>query len=669
VVEGSGANCKVSAHTTDRYHVAWNYSFPGYFNRTNFYHLTDKVINEYSGFEVTATALNVRVGPGIQAPYDNPIGQIHEGERYVAYEYIINATGKKWWHFWFDDRPAWCSADYTTRVNENTTFKIQVDSYLNVRSGPGITYSIVDKIFDGDVFVAFDRASGGGYIWYNFWWNGSSAWCASEYTAVVDFPLRSVAGWTVYWDSSSIQAFKDNAVMFDELSPFWYDVNTDGSITALSGAGNQSLVSFAHNHTVKVMPLISNEYNKDIVHSIISNPVNMSRHINNITNLVITNKYDGIDIDYEGMYASDKENFTVFIRGLSEALHEKHKCLSVTVQAKWSDSITWDGPGAMDYKNLSRYADKIRIMAYDEHWSTSEPGPIASIDWVEKIVNYAVRRCSREKIVLGVPNYGRDWWYDLGWKSTAYTYNGIINLMNSEGASRQWNDTAKVPYFEYTNATGVNHTVYYEDNESLGYKLDLVTKYNISGICIWRLGNEDQNNGGMIEKKFCIGKTCSIYLKEGWNLVYLPLNATYSAETLAKSIENCTHVSYWNSTLQKFIVHERRTTSNSFDLENGNAYFIYVTSNSILYIVGKKINNVTTDLNMGWNSIGWHNFTKTKAESLGQNITNCTAIAYWNNTLGRFIVHPVGINISDFGIERGMGCFVYVKSESIITIT
>ncbi|MBU4190067.1 MAG: hypothetical protein KJ886_03610, partial [Candidatus Thermoplasmatota archaeon] len=68
-----------------------------------------------------------------------------------------------------------------------------------------------------------------------------------------------------------------------------------------------------------------------------------------------------------------------------------------------------------------------------------------------------------------------------------------------------------------------------------------------------------------------------------------------------------------------------------------------------------------------WNSIGWHNFTKTKAENLGQNITNCTAVAYWNVTLSRFIVHPVSTDISDFDIERGMACFVYVTTSSTWT--
>ncbi|MBA3043653.1 hypothetical protein FP804_00780 [archaeon] len=99
----------------------------------------------------------------------------------------------------------------------------------------------------------------------------------------------------------------------------------------------------------------------------------------------------------------------------------------------------------------------------------------------------------------------------------------------------------------------------------------------------------------------------------------------------------------------------------------GVGYYIYVDTKSRIDITGITPSTTTVDLNIGWNSIGWHNFTKTKAENLGQNITNCTAVAYWNVTLSRFIVHPVSTDISDFDIERGMACFVYVTTSSTWT--
>lgn len=672
VVEGNGSGCKVNAHSSSQYHVSWNYLFPATYNRVNFYHFLDSDITERVQFRVNTSALNVRIGPGAQAPYDTPLGQIKLDQQYIAYEYVINATGKKWWHFWYDYRNAWCSADYTTIINENIKFKVNLTTSLNVRTGPGTTYSIVNKTFNAQTFTAFELVRNGSLEWYRFWYRGrNDTWCCANYTGPIpDTTLRLISGWIPYWGwSSGVTTFTGNIKLFDEVLPFWYKANADGSIYAYSGAGNNSFVKLAHDNKVKVLPLITNDYSKTLINAILSNPVIMENHVTNITNLVISNNYDGIDIDYEGLYASDKNNFTLFISKLASALHDRNKLLSVCVQAKWSDSITWDGPGAMDYENLSKYADELRIMAYDEHWATGEPGPIASYSWVENIIKYAVIKAAKEKIVLGVPFYGRDWWQnpDSTWSSTAYTHKGIIDLMTSEGATRTWNDTTKVPNFTYYDylGDGKNHYAYYEDNQSLSFKLDLVVKYNIAGICCWALGYEDTPSWSLAQKKVSVGKNFVRYFNEGWNFISLPLSTTHNAETLAQNITNCSHVGYWNTSLQKFMVYEKGSGINNFELVLGVGYYIYVDTKSRIDITDITPSTTTVDLNIGWNSIGWYNFTKTKAENLGQSNTNCTAVAYWNVTIDRFIVHPINTDISDFDIERGRGVFVYVNTPSI----
>ncbi|MEW6069022.1 MAG: amidase domain-containing protein [Candidatus Thermoplasmatota archaeon] len=186
VVEGQGSSAKVSAHTTDSYHVAWDYVFPNIFTRANFYHLPDGVIKEYVQLKVNVAALNVRTGPGTQAPYDTPIGQIKLDQQYIAYEYVINATGKKWWHFWYDNRSAWCDSDYTVVVSENIKFKVDTESYLNVRAGPSTTYPIVSNIFYAQAFTAFEIVNDGTSDWYHFYYQGSDAWCCADYTTQIN---------------------------------------------------------------------------------------------------------------------------------------------------------------------------------------------------------------------------------------------------------------------------------------------------------------------------------------------------------------------------------------------------------------------------------------------------------------------------------------------------
>ncbi|MBI4739404.1 amidase domain-containing protein [Candidatus Woesearchaeota archaeon] len=185
VVEGCGNNAKVSAHTSDRYHEPWNYAFPSCFNRANFYHIPDGKITEYTQFRVNVTALSVRVGPSTSY---GTIGQVNLNEKYIAYEYVIDAAGAKWWHFWFDNRSAWCRADYTEIVNENIKFKVVSENYLNVRAGPGTTNSNVGSIFYAQAFTAFETAiAADNSTWYRFYCQGrSDLWCCADYTVVIE---------------------------------------------------------------------------------------------------------------------------------------------------------------------------------------------------------------------------------------------------------------------------------------------------------------------------------------------------------------------------------------------------------------------------------------------------------------------------------------------------
>lgn len=154
-------------------------------------------------------------------------------------------------------------------------------------------------------------------------------------------------------------------------------------------------------------------------------------------------------------------------------------------------------------------------------------------------------------------------------------------------------------------------------------------------------------------------------LYQGWNFISIPKNSSFeTAEDLASVIENCTHVGMWNTSKSSFDMHKKGASENNFKIIHSVGYLVYVNSTSNLISAGRAAYNEVIHLETGWNSIGWNNSTKTKAENLCQSISNCTAVAYWNSTLGRFIVHPVGTNISNFDVEMGGGYFVYVTTSS-----
>jgi spore germination protein YaaH len=105
----------------------------------------------------------------------------------------------------------------------------------------------------------------------------------------------------------------------------------------------------------------------------------------------------------------------------------------------------------------------------------------------------------KEKIRLGMAAYGYDWSSNA---TKAYSINGIYNLASTNGATIQWDIVSQCPFFTYTDVSSVQHTVWFENAQSLGYKLDLVNKAGIDGIAIWRLGLENTDYWNMIKAKF-----------------------------------------------------------------------------------------------------------------------------------------------------------------------
>lgn len=310
---------------------------------------------------------------------------------------------------------------------------------------------------------------------------------------------RAVSGWLPYWvQSQAFQSLQNHAELFSSISPFWYQLSESGDILNFTGAEDSSILSFARANGIKVIPLISNEFNGELVSTVLNDQVIRQRHIQIILNKVSQMNYAGIEIDYENLFVSDREIFVVFLQELKSALAGLNKLLVVTIHAKTDPIGGWSGAEAHDYLGIGQNADLVRIMGYDYHWLGGTPGSIAPADWVDSVLAYAISVIPRNKIELGIPTYGYDW--PQGQQATGVTYNKAVATASSYNVPII-TDARLGPHFTY-NANGLNHEVWFVDALSFGTLLDLVNKYDIRGICIWYLSAEDPKIYDAIQTKF-----------------------------------------------------------------------------------------------------------------------------------------------------------------------
>jgi len=175
----------------------------------------------------------------------------------------------------------------------------------------------------------------------------------------------------------------------------------------------------------------------------------------------------------------DKELFFSFLRELKQALGAK--TLSIAVPA-----LTGPHPDAYDYREISTMVDRVIIMAYDQHWSTSKPGPIASPDWCKQVSDFALTQISKEKLIMGLPFYGRSWQNEDF--SKAYKFSSVEKLLQDNRLSVRQTPEG-IPYALFTKKIKVS--LFFENVPSVLTKLHIYRHSSIQNVAFWRIGQEN----------------------------------------------------------------------------------------------------------------------------------------------------------------------------------
>lgn len=316
---------------------------------------------------------------------------------------------------------------------------------------------------------------------------------------------KEVLGFYAEWwatDTTSFNSYYQNKDVIKSIAPFWATVNSDGTVSDRGGNDHASVVKFAHQNNGTVLLMINNaKQSGNDIHQVLTSPELRAKTVMNLEAYLKKYDLDGINIDFEMVDAKDRDNLTAFMQELAARLKPQGYIVSIDVFPKQNENN--DVSIAYDYAQLAQIVDKIMIMTYDNHGVWSDAGPIADIHWVETNLKYALKFIPSHKIYLGIAAYGYDW-SAKGVESLEYS--GVMNLVNRFGSTIEWDEPSKSPHFNYTGPDGIKHEVWFENSESLKYKLDLVNKYNLAGAAMWKLGQEDPGYWEVFRQKLSNSK-------------------------------------------------------------------------------------------------------------------------------------------------------------------
>ena len=282
----------------------------------------------------------------------------------------------------------------------------------------------------------------------------------------------------------------------DVIIPTWFSIrNGNGDMI---DRGNQNYIKKYNDLGIDVWAYLDNSFDPEITHQALSNETTRKKIINKTLELCKKYGMKGINIDFEHTKIDDRDYITDFVREFRQAAGEDF-IITVDVTPQISSDVTKE---PYDRKALAGIADYMVVMAYDQHWGSSDKaGSVAQYKWVEGSINVLFRNIPNKKMILGVPLYTRIWKEDGG-KVTSKTISmdEVARIIASKGLKPVWDKESQQNYIEYQE-NGADYKIWIEDANSLEKKVSLVNKYNLAGVGSWRLGFETSNIWDVISKE------------------------------------------------------------------------------------------------------------------------------------------------------------------------
>ena len=282
----------------------------------------------------------------------------------------------------------------------------------------------------------------------------------------------------------------------DVIIPTWFSIrNGNGDMI---DRGNQNYIKKYKDLGIDVWAYLDNSFDPNITHEALSNENTRKKVINKTLELCKKYGMKGINIDFEHTKIDDRDYITDFVREFRQAAGDDF-IMTVDVTPQISADVTKE---PYDRKALAEIADYMVVMAYDQHWGSSDKaGSVAQYKWVEGSVNVLFRSIPNKKMILGVPLYTR-LWKEAGGKVTSKTISmdEVARIIAAKGLKPVWDKESQQNYIEYQE-NNADYKIWIEDANSLEKKVSLVNKYNLAGVGSWRLGFETPNIWDVISKE------------------------------------------------------------------------------------------------------------------------------------------------------------------------
>ncbi len=322
-------------------------------------------------------------------------------------------------------------------------------------------------------------------------------------------PVIDVNGFLTQFGHQGARTLRELENSLTYASPFAHRMKADGSLGDLDDV---PIVQTALRYGVLPMMAITNfsstETGTELAHTILSSDALQNTLVEN-TVLMMKNKgYRGLNIDFENVLPQDKNNYNQFLQKAANRLHAEGYFVSSSLAPKTSADQKGLLYEAHDYPAHGRIMDFVVLMTYEWGYRFGPPQAISPIGQIRKVLEYAVSVIPQNKIMMGFQVYARDWTlpHVQGQQAETFDMQEAISRALEYNVAIQYDAKAQSPYYEYTDANGKSHEVWFEDARSAQAKFELVKSFGLRGISYWVIDYPFPQNWALLRDNFTIAR-------------------------------------------------------------------------------------------------------------------------------------------------------------------
>lgn len=199
---------------------------------------------------------------------------------------------------------------------------------------------------------------------------------------------------------------------------------------------------------------------------------------------------DGINFDFENMYANDKGAYTNHVKEITLMAHTLGATVSVDITKYEPTSLNWSM--CYDRDKLGSIADYVALMAYDQYYAGGKTaGPVSGLGWTEDCIKLTLNEVENEKLLLGMPYYIRCWKVKNGKavSSEAISMTTALQYISENSASAAYDSKHQLTKYSW-NKDGADYVLWMENADSIRARVKLANGYQLAGVASWRRGFE-----------------------------------------------------------------------------------------------------------------------------------------------------------------------------------